>query len=93
MNYAGWGKSSVTGSQKLGLLAYMNHAAALQDNVEFVLSLMRMRRVLLTGFKRVQAGKEKITLRYSALAHLVRCEPGEAGDSFYEHDLQCTIGV
>jgi hypothetical protein len=43
---------------------------------------MRVRSVLLSRLKGVQARKKKITLRYRALPHPVRCELGEARDPF-----------
>jgi hypothetical protein len=68
----------------------LNHAAALQNEIELVLALMRMRSVFLTRLKGVQAGKEKSTLHYCALSHLIGHEPGKAGHSLYEHDSQFT---
>src|SRR5262249_49605169 len=66
----------------------MDLAVALEDEIQLVLSLVRVRRVLLTRLERVQPGKQKITLHDGALTHFVRCEPGETGNSFYEHARQ-----
>jgi hypothetical protein len=79
-------KAASPGRQDLGLGADLNHAAALQENIEFALALMRVKSMLLSLLKRVQACKKKITLCYGALPHPVRCELGEARDPFYEHD-------
>src|SRR5262245_6887336 len=90
MNNSGRGKCSVTGKQKLGLLADLHHATALQDEVEFVLSLMRMGCVLLIRFKGIQTNKEKFTLRQGALGHLLWRKRGVARESLHEHSCQFT---
>jgi hypothetical protein len=63
MDDSGRRQGSVTRGQDLGLGADLNHAATLEDNIEFVLALMRVRSVLLSRLKGVQACKKKITLR------------------------------
>lgn len=63
MNNPGRSKCNVTDRQKLDLLADLNHATALQDDVEFVLSFMRVQCVLLIRLKGIQTNKEKLTLR------------------------------
>jgi|SRR5579863_1463685 len=68
----------------------MNHARALQDDVEFILSRVGMRRMFLTGLEGIQAREKKIAVRQVAFAHPVRRELGEAGDLFYKHALQFT---
>jgi hypothetical protein len=62
MKDAGRRESRVTGRQDLGLGADLNGAATLQENIEFVLALMRVKSVLLSRLKRVQTSKKKITL-------------------------------
>lgn len=83
-------KSSVTGGQELLFGADLNYPAALQDDVQLVLPLVRVRSMLLAGLKRVQAREEKIALDYRALAHFVRCEPGKPYDLLCEHAPQFT---
>src|ERR1035438_3232725 len=67
MNDARRSKCRITGRKKFALLADLHHAAALQDEIEFVLSRMGMQRVLLAGLEGVEAGEEKVSLRYRAL--------------------------
>jgi hypothetical protein len=90
MNNTGRSECRVTGRQKLDLLANLNHATALQNDVEFVLSFVRVRCVLLIGLKTIQTNKEKLTLRYSALGHFVWRKLSGVRDSLHEHSCQFT---
>jgi gas vesicle protein len=56
------GESGIARGQVFCLLAHANQAAALQQQVEFVLPLVRVKDVVLARFERVQSGKERITL-------------------------------
>jgi hypothetical protein len=71
----------------VGFFADGDDANAFEDQVEFVLSLMGVRRVFLAGLEAVQAGEEEIALRDGGLAHFFGCEAGLAGDVFHEHAL------
>src|ERR1019366_7030458 len=90
MRDPGRGESSIARRQEFHLLADAHHAAALQQDVEFVLALMCVKRVLLTRIEVIQSREKRITLHQSGLGHFVRCEPGEAADAFHEHDVQFT---
>src|ERR1019366_1102257 len=90
MRDPGRGESSIARRQEFHLLADAHHAAALQQDVEFVLALMCVKRVLLTKIEGIQSREKRITLHQSGLGHFVRREPGEAADAFHEHDVQFT---
>ena len=62
--------------------------AAFKDHIQFVLPLMEVRRMFLTGLKRVQSRKQEIALHQRALAHLVGSELCEAGYLVQKHS--CT---
>jgi uncharacterized protein len=78
-------KSHIAGRQSLRLLADLHDPATLEHDVQFVLPLMRVRGVLLTGLEGVQSGEQKIAAHQSALAHFVGCETGETGGLFDKH--------
>lgn len=75
---AGRGEGGIADGEAVLLDAHLNKAGAFQDNVEFVLALMSMRRVLLAGLERVQTGKEELSMGYRGLAHPGGVEPGQA---------------
>ena len=76
------GESGIARGQVFCLLAHANQAAALQQQVEFVLPLVRVKDVVLARFEGVQSGKERLTLHQGALGHFVRRELGEAVERF-----------
>ncbi len=90
MQHAGRCQGPVTGGQALFLVAHLNQTDAFQDDVQFVLTFVSVRRVLLARLERVQSGKEKFAFGNGGLAHFAGRETGQAGDAFYKHDLQCT---
>ena len=65
----------------------VDDAGSFEDYVEFVLSLVSVRRVFLAGLEAIQAGEEEIALHDGGLAHFVGREYGVAGEVFHEHDL------
>jgi hypothetical protein len=84
---------SVTRRQDFSLLPYVNDTSSFQDEIQFVLSLMQVWRVLLPWLECIQADEEQITSHDRTLAHFVRSELGATGDSFCEHDRYFTGAV
>ena len=64
MKDAGRREGGIADGEKLLLNAHFHKAGTFQDNVEFVLALMSMGRVLLAGLERVQTGKEELSMSY-----------------------------
>jgi hypothetical protein len=85
MNDAGRSERDIAGGQLFGLVADLDHSGTLQDDVQFVLALVRVRCVFLARLEGVQACEERIAARDGAFAHLVGREPGETGGAAKEH--------
>ena len=88
MNHSGRRESRIARRQKFALVPHLHDAAALEHEVKFVLSFVRMGRVLLPGLETVQSCEQGRALHHGPLAHFVRRKLREAGNLLYEHTGQ-----
>jgi hypothetical protein len=75
-----------------GYFADLHIGAALQDEIQFVLAGVGVKRVLLARFEGVQTREEIVSFRYGALSHFLRREGGEGGDVLQEHIASLAAG-
>ena len=85
MDYSGWCERGVASRERLRVIAHLNFTTAFEDQVQLVLSLMRVSRVLLAWLERVQPGEQELALGQSALAHFLRRELRQARDLLQKH--------
>ena len=90
MHDARWSEGSIAGIQQGSILTDANHAAAFENEIQLVLSVMGVGSVLLTRFEGIQTDEKRLALHDRALAHLVRCKLCKTDDPFCNHDLKCT---
>jgi len=73
----------------LGFASYLNLGFALQNHVEFVLACVRVRSVLLAGFKTVESGEEGLAQGNVGLRHFLGGEFGVSGEVVDDHLSGC----
>jgi len=88
MHHARLRQRRIARSHPLRFVSDLDLARALQYEVQFVLSFMYVRRMLLAGFERIESGEQVIPARQRALAHAVRLKLGPLRCVLHKHTAQ-----
>jgi len=85
MDDTGGGESGIAGGEEFARFADLHDAAALQDEIEFVLAGVGVGRVLLSRLKGIQAGEERCSACEAVLSHFVGSKGSLCGDLPEKH--------
>ena len=78
-------ESSSAVARARDLIADANFGFSFEDEVELILPCMRVRGVLLSRLKAIQADEQRLATRDIDLAHFFGREAGKVGDAFEDH--------
>lgn len=89
VHYAGGSEGAASAGDELFFAADLNLGFAFEDDVKLILSRVGVRGVLLSGFKTIESGEERVAASDIGLRHFLGRELGESGEALYDHLGAC----